>query len=382
MSDLPPLVFIHGWKASILVDKNSGSAEFAYAFSHILFGIGGDVIDLPMERDASGKQLEDNLVASEPFRYVSCACGTVKLASLYGPLLEHLEKSRGRDVRPFAYDWRRDLTETEAKFETFLEGVKADTGKEPQVVGHSMGCLITLHLLNRRPELFHSVLFGAGAMAPNISLLEDLSVIGGMNTIMNNKQIFNPGQHLSNPGPIHMLQAYPGERARYGSDHTTLLYDALGKPVEFDLTSLEGWRKRQMGIYHPNSGVDVTPAKEEWLRSCLDNCLKFRRGLIPTKSESAYPPVAVLNSDGLPSKFALHLDTNGKLDLGKEAQMRLGDGRVVAEDSVPPKGIPVVKKITNKEEHSVVLNDLAAVDELLDALFAAKKLSRVFRTSA
>eukprot|EP00956_Cyclotella_meneghiniana_P001816 scaffold1997_cov79-Cyclotella_meneghiniana.AAC.1 len=370
-----PIVFIHGWKASVLVDKNTRDEKFNYAFPHLL-GLGGPSLHLPMEweeDETTGmkRQAYDDMVASHPTHDVSCLCGSIKLAKLYGPLLDHLAKKRGNEnVHCFAYDWRRELTETSHKFEAFLEGIRSQyskTGVLPQVIGHSMGCLITLHVLNRRPDLFHSVLFGAGALAPNFSLLEDYSIIGGVNTIIRNNAMFTPSQHLTNPGPTHMLIAYPGEREAYGRKETNMLFDASGQPVEYDLNKLETWAKLKIGMYHPNSGVQVTAAKEAWFRSVLNKCLAFRKGLIPSKPSSAFPPVAVLRSDGFPSKFGFHIDTDGHVDFSK-ANMMPGDGRVIAEDSLPPNGIPLVKIITNKEEHSAVLNDLKSVDNLLDVL--------------
>ena len=240
-----------------------------------------------------------------------------------------------------------------------------------------MGCLISLHVLNRRPDLFHSVLFGAGAIAPSFTLTEDLSLPGGTNMIVRNSTMFNPAQHLSNPGPTHMLMAYPGERAKFGKKHLTMLRDAVGKPCEdVDLNKLETWKRLQMGMYHPKSGVAVTPAKEAWFRSVLDRCRAFREGLIPAHPAAAYPPVAVLRSDGQPTKFGFALDADGHVDFD-QPMMLAGDGRVVAEDAVPPEGVPVVKVVTNKEDHSVVLNDLQAVDELLGCLLAEVEKKKV-----
>ena len=44
-------------------------------------------------------------------------------------------------------------------FEIFLDKIAKELDSKVQVVAHSMGGLITLVTLNRRPELFHSVLF-------------------------------------------------------------------------------------------------------------------------------------------------------------------------------------------------------------------------------
>ena len=205
-------------------------------------------------------------------------------------------------------------------------------------------------------------------MSPNFSLTEDYSIIGGVNTIIRNKTMFTPSQHLTNPGAAHMLIAYPGEREAYGREHTCMLFDADGRPAEYNLNKLETWSQLQIGMYHLNSGVRVTPAKEAWFQSVLDKCLAFRKELIPSRPSSGFPPVAVLRSDGFPSKFGFRLDADGRVDFSEANTLLPGDGRVIAEDSLPPRGIPVAKIITNKEEHSAVLNDLKSVDELLDVL--------------
>lgn len=369
-SDLPPLVFIHGWKASILASKSTGKVQFDYTFDRLLGVTAGDVLELPMQWDSDGRQTRDDLEASHPTYDVKGLCGMLTLAQLYGPILKHLRKE-GRDVKEFAYDWRRDLDETSLSFEAFLEAVKDDTGKEPQVMGHSMGCLVTLHVLNRNPGLFHSVLFGAGAMGPNFSLMEDFSLVGNMNKIVMNNKMFTPSQQLTNPGAHHMLIAKPEERLQFGKKHTVVLSDATGKPVDVDVGSIEFWRRHKFGMYHPSSGVEVTPAKERWLESVLERCSKFRKALIPKHPASEYPPVAVLNSDGFPTNFKLNLDKDGHVHFDAISTLP-GDGRVVYEDSLPPKGIPVSKTITNKRDHSEVLNDVEAVDTLLAHLLSVR----------
>ena len=51
--------------------------------------------------------------------------------------------------------------------------------------------------------------------------------------------------------------------------------------------------------------------------------------------------------------------------------MRPSDGRIVCKDSVPPASVPIIMQITNKSEHSQVLNDLPNVKTLLEALLQA-----------
>ena len=368
---LPPLVFVHGWKAAVLKDQTSGQEKFNYALSHVL-GFGGDDLDLPMEWDTNGSQIRDNLIPSHPTRNVTCLCGLVTLLEIYGPLLRHLEKTR--DLRLFVYDWRRELGETSHKLEAFLMEIVEKTGKKPQVIGHSMGCLITLHVLNRSPQIFHSVLFGAAALGPSIRLCKDFSLIGGVNRVGLNDAIFTPSQHLSSPAPWHFLPHQgdsdlwdPSNGAQFLSFDDK---DNKKQSTELNLHVVQTWKRYQMGMYHPKSGVTVTPDKEAWLQSVLDRALRFRKELIPKFDASKYPRVACLNSAGFPTEKSFVMNaTDSSIDYNSPI-MGTGDGSVLLSNSLPPRGIPVVQTITNKLEHSQVLNDLKAVDQLLHVLLS------------
>ena len=363
-TSLPPVVFVHGWKASVLVDRTTGEAVFDYNFVELITGRRGrGVLDLPMDWDTtSGRQVTDNLQASHPCYDVKACCFTV--GNIYKPLIRHLEDTYGPDkVHMFAYDWRRELDEHSQNLEVYLQDVAAmHEGQKPQVVAHSMGCCITLHCMNRRPDLFHSVLFGAGALAPNISILEDWSIMGGINSIVNNAEYFCPAQHLTNPSSLHFLQLFDNERKINGKEDQTLLYDAQGQAISAtSFHQVETWERLQIGMYHPKSGVNVTQEKEVWLQSVLDKCRVFRRGLVPDAAIiKKLPPCAVLHSDGHPTKFSCRVSIHGTLDFDAFT-MRPGDGRIVCEDSVPPASVPIIMQITNKSEHSQVLNDLPNV---------------------
>ena len=337
----------------------------------VVSGLAKDpALKLPLEWDTDGHQVKDNLIATEPCHSATCLYGLVKLGNIYGPVLDHLRKTR--DLHVFAYDWRRCLDETAANFEKYLVEVKETTGRTPQVVAHSMGCLITLSVLNRRPEIFHSILFGAGAMAPNASIIKDFSLLGGMNTIVRNTTMFNPRVNLSNPSALHFM-AYPGERELYGKPSCVLFRDEEGNPVELELHDVETWKKHKIGLYHPNSGVDVVDEKmEAWFKSVLEKIHKFRLGLVPKNSglkAKDCPPVAVLRGDHTDTEFGYVLRPDG-MDLKEGVTYLRGDGRVTLEDAVPPKDIPVCKIVTNERGHTEVLNDLDNVDKLLNVLIS------------
>mmetsp|Transcript_20814 Transcript_20814/g.31292 ORF Transcript_20814/g.31292 Transcript_20814/m.31292 type:complete len:383 (-) Transcript_20814:690-1838(-) len=377
---LPPVVFIHGWKASVLVDKKTGKDEFSYTLG-VVTGMAKDPkIELPMEWDSDGNQVKDNLIATEACHSATCMCGVVKLGDIYGPVLDHLEKTR--DLNVFAYDWRFCLDETAANFTKFLINVKETTGQAPQVVAHSMGCLITLHVLNHNPHIFHSILFGAGAIAPNAAVTKDYSLLGEKNTIIRNKTMFTPKINLTNPSALHFI-AYTGERELYSSPNTVLFRDGADDdaPIDLDLHNIRTWKQYKIGIYHPESGVDVVTKKmESWFQSVLDKAYNFRLGLLPQNTglkASDCPPIAVLRGDHCDTEFSYTVRRSPKsgsyLDLEEGIGHLRGDGRVTLEDTVPPVDIPICKIVTNSREHSEVLNDLENVDMLINLLISEKK---------
>ena len=360
----PPVVFIHGWKASVLVDKNTSRPEFDYTLGTLLGLTRDPALELPLEFDSNGHQVKDNLVATEPC-HSARFCG-IKLGDIYGPLLDYLEENR--DFRPFAYDWRRPLGETAASFREFLQQVKDDCGQPPQVIAHSMGCLVTLNILNSHPELFHSVLFGAAAFSPNASVLKDFSLLGEKNVVLKNSTMFTPRINLSNPAPFHFL-ARTGEREMWSKPHVDLFFDEAGKAVAHNLYDVQTWKHLQCGIYHPDSGVEDPEKLESWLQSILDKARIFREGLIPTKKK--YPPVTVLRGDYEDTEFSYVIRQNG-IDLKTDITCLRGDGRITLEDAVPPKGIEVGKIVTNDKDHAAVLNDIDNVKMLLEYMLSEK----------
>mmetsp|Transcript_26151 Transcript_26151/g.31650 ORF Transcript_26151/g.31650 Transcript_26151/m.31650 type:complete len:387 (-) Transcript_26151:239-1399(-) len=378
--ELPPVVFIHGWKASILADHRTGEEKFNLSLSQCL-GLGQDPdLTIPLQWDESGNQVKDELIATEPVSKVTCLCNRVTIANVYGPLIERLKATRTFEM--FTYDWRRCLDEASSLFETFLEtAIKNDFGGQaPQVIGHSMGCLVTLSTLNRRPELFHSVLFGAAAFSPNLSVMKDLSLTKRMNVIVKNSTLFTPMGHISNPSPFFFLSRL-NEREAYGKEHLDLLVDTDEKPVPIDLHKIETFQELKMGMYHPESGIDKSQQQklEKWVQSILDKALAFRKSLIPPLPPSVskaieYPPVSVLRGDHCPTEFSyVQRAEDGMVDFENNVTSLRGDGRIVLEDALPPKGIPVCKVVTNNEEHSLVLNDLESVEELLNFMIAERK---------
>ena len=158
---LLPLVFIHGFKGSALSDSKG---RWRWITSWQALGLSSPDLSLPIHWEGDVQHF-DELVPTTPLR-------TVAGQDIYASFLDWAVGS-GRPVHSFAYDWRRDNLETGDKFVVFLETLSQQyEGAKIQVVGHSMGGLISFVALNRRPDLVHSALFAGAWMLDRLIVRE------------------------------------------------------------------------------------------------------------------------------------------------------------------------------------------------------------------
>ncbi|KAJ3077599.1 hypothetical protein HK102_005097, partial [Quaeritorhiza haematococci] len=121
------------------------------------------------------------------------------MINVCGDLLRELKSwqdcSGGRfRLHTFAYDWRREAQHASMKLEQFLDDIFQTNGNKPViVVAHSMGCLVALSTLNRRPDLFRGCFF-AGPPFGSVPLIFWPLRHGA--PFMINRSILNAEQHF------------------------------------------------------------------------------------------------------------------------------------------------------------------------------------------
>lgn len=179
-----PLVFIHGLKGSNLVHR--GTHEMHYLTINQALGLTSPDLRLPL-RWTGTRQEKDELEAFDPLHSLSIA--GVRVQPIYDAFLEWMSKHTEAGTRPcysFSYDWRRDINENLDHFVAFLHHVADRHGVRVQVIGHSMGGLLTFAAINRAPHLFHSALIGGVPFGPGYGYLKDLHVGSptGYNSLM------------------------------------------------------------------------------------------------------------------------------------------------------------------------------------------------------
>lgn len=114
-------------------------------------------------------------------------------------------------------------------------------------MAHSMGGLITFVALNRRPDLFESVLFAGIPFGSSISFLEDMHS-GAANGL--NKSILSPDVYFTFASPFTFFPANPKE---------SRLVETNGTPIEHDWYSADDWARRKLGIFSIPGSNGVSP---------------------------------------------------------------------------------------------------------------------------
>lgn len=331
----PPIVFIPGIKGSVLAD-NGAAVKWITPLQAL--GLASPNLSLPLDWK-DGKQGQDGLSPRAVLSGVRILPWFLE-QQVYGPLL----KAAGNTKRPFfafPYDWRRDNNETLAKFENFVEWVRQkNQGARIRVIAHSMGGLITLALLNKRPELFDSVVFVGVPFSGTITFLLDMHA--GTATGLN-RAILSPEVLFTHPS-IYTL--FPVE----GSG----LVDAAGKPIQVDFYSPEDWKKHGLGIFYDSSAV--TPQQKNYLTVALQRAKAFRQLLVPR--DQRYPPITIVSGREIPTLASVM--QNGPHSINGwdfDAQPKEpGDGRVLVKQSFPPAGIPY-RVVYSKADHADQLSD-------------------------
>ena len=344
---MPPIVFIHGFKGSVLSDSKGAVRWITWQQA---FGLSSSDLSLPLYWNGEVQQ-RDELVARTPL-------GAVAWQDVYAPFLNWASTS-GRIFRTFAYDWRRDNLENTAEFIKFLQKVSRENGgARIQVVAHSMGGLISFVALNRHPDLFHSVLFAGVPFGHAISFLEDMHA--GTATGLN-RCILRP-QVLFTFTSIYCL--FPWNPPDSG------LVEPNGDGISHDWYSADDWERHMLGLFATIEPDSVTGEHRSHLRKALARAREFRSLLVGHNDDSFhYPPVAVLAADVHPTlsrvvkggpRAARGWDFHG-------ASREPGDGRVIFTGAMPPKGVPHTVYKTARQ-HGDLLDDVSLVSSILENL--------------
>jgi hypothetical protein len=120
----------------------------------------------------------------------------------------------------------------------------------------------------------------------------------------------------------------------------------------------------------------LSDADEAFLQQTLNKARAYR-ALMVAEAGVAYPPIAVVASDAIPTaatwKAPAAEGAPYSFDLLSDALTVPGDGRFAHDLAGPPKGVPVVVRLTSKASHTGVAVDLPLIEQAIKALLAARE---------
>ena len=139
----PAIVFIHGFKGSVLRQRASGSCSWITAPAALW---GSQTLALPGE----GLQIDGALdLCVDGVLERVCIVPRLLYAQVYGPWLKAVALAcAGRaQIVPFAYDWRRSNLEAVRALAALVDALRARGAPAVHLVAHSMGGLIAAYYL-------------------------------------------------------------------------------------------------------------------------------------------------------------------------------------------------------------------------------------------
>lgn len=333
---LPPLVFVHGFKGSYLVDSKTGSTEWITPLKAFGLFTSYPKLTLPLTWSSDDTQERDSIVSNGIIHSVGY------VYSVYGPFLDWASHSSGRRFHAFSWDWRRSMYEAVDKLLAYLQ----DLGEPCQVVGHSMGGLVTYAAMltafsrggtDLLKRLFHSALFVGTPFLPGNCLLED-SV---------------PGSSTYN--------RYLSSEAHFSFTSMYFIYDLK----DGELGDPDFWAKYRVGFLGTQAGAP-TEQQMDHLRHAVGLGKRFQSFMRTARLPEGHPPVSVLVGDKHTTKVSTDLRNP---DWANNVTCEVGDGRVtLASGTAIPTGTKVAGVFKSDKVHHELMNDIPVMCRAIESL--------------
>ncbi|KFY35155.1 hypothetical protein V494_06159 [Pseudogymnoascus sp. VKM F-4513 (FW-928)] len=167
------VVIMGGYRGSILKTKDSSNRRLWIPPVGVGFNIGTVDLEVGLE-DEDDERMGESVYASGMLQNI----GPVDVSRRLFKRLQETENAKNGKLRVwnYGYDWRLNPHLLSRQLKEFLEGLPCNVpGKEKGalVIAHSLGGLITRHVVNQRPELFSGVIY-AGVPQSCINILGPL----------------------------------------------------------------------------------------------------------------------------------------------------------------------------------------------------------------
>jgi len=369
------VIFIHGLKGGVLVDKNSGERVWLRLLSSLR-----KAPEICTKAEVCGVTFPDekvhDLVSIGPFDDMMGG-----LVHLYGPFLRAAKKRWGSNFHAYTYDWRQDIVLCAAGFEHYLE--KTILQYDPPrllIIAHSMGGLVTWTLLSILVRKYSS----KEGLTPIQKRLMEL--------IKRSRFLFcgTPFNAISATiedctAGTHMISFFaPSKKVFTLPAAFQLMIGPRSDPVFAPLYDPEVWKRLRLSVFAEKKGM--TPQVVQDCLKALPRMLNYADNLrsnvlIPDFTGTPFEGLvtAVLTSKSwvtkskLPDDFFTYTEERGgnwTMDRWEKVIPEQGDQRVTYSNATSiPKGLKLSKVHLTKKDHSTLLNDqpviFGAIKELL-----------------
>ncbi|KFX90488.1 hypothetical protein V490_06421 [Pseudogymnoascus sp. VKM F-3557] len=167
------VVIMGGYRGSILKSANPSNSPLWPPPMEVGLNIGKVDLEVGLD-DEDDERMEESVYAPGMLR----GLGPLDVSRRLFKRLHATENAKNGTLRVwnYGYDWRLNPHLLSRKLKEFLEGLPCNVpGKETGalVIAHSLGGLITRHVVNQRPELFSGVLY-AGTPQSCINIIGPL----------------------------------------------------------------------------------------------------------------------------------------------------------------------------------------------------------------
>ncbi|HNF23755.1 MAG TPA: lecithin--cholesterol acyltransferase [Leptospiraceae bacterium] len=344
--NLKPVIFVHGYLGSRLVKEDGEKKETVWITP--CQGLNFCTSDLSLKNN-------DGIESEEILKKITAVPMLYEL-DIYDSWTKRLLKTEGFQAYFFHYDWRKDNSESAAELEKFTEKISKDHNRKVFGIGHSNGGLLTLSVLNRRPELYEKAVFAGSPFRAGIGFTKDL--IHGTK-IGSNEKILSSCTLQTFESVFNFLSSDSG------TDTQEILFDSEGKRIPFNVYNAEFWKSYNLGPYH--KGSECADKSLADFQKQLDKARVFRKSLLAKKIK--YPPLLSVMAEnrtvirkikGKKEKDSWIWDT-------ENPERDKGDGSVLFSAAHPSDGIPF-ETFISEAEHTALLNDARTAEAVIDFL--------------
>ncbi|KNC99422.1 uncharacterized protein SPPG_05663 [Spizellomyces punctatus DAOM BR117] len=346
------LVLMGGMYGSFLEDRSTGRREWL-SMDAVLNWNTPD-LRLPL----GGDEEDDRLVPSGIFDRL----GPINVcADLVREFVSWEKCSSGAfRFHPFAYDWRKSPHHASKSLETFLSNIyERNNHQKILLVAHSMGGLVALSVINRRPELFRGVVF-VGTPFGSVPLI--IWALRRGAPFMLNRTLMSAGLHFGARTSFVFLP----------TDGKGLV-DDKEEDILIDFYNADEWLNYRLSqVFHTAKTQEDLQSFHTYLKQTLHSAKTFRTSLSHNPDQS-YPPFATVTSTKFPTPTRIRSSVRKvQTPLGIKREIKLmwpcrflpGDGIVSGEDMRMPLGF-TFSEVRSLVGHWGLLNDVAAIRKAL-----------------